>query len=415
MLLALSFLVRLQLSTDTFLHEFDERYHALVAKHLIQHPLKPTLYENPALPYDYKDWINNHIWLSKPPLPLWLMALSLKIFGLNEWAVRFPFVILATLASWIVFLIAKRFLLERIAIVPAVLLAFHGLMTDLCTGRLSSDAVETTFLFFVFWGMYYVFRKPTHELKWRDYIMVGCLSGAALMSKWQPALIIPLVMLIAHWDKTSIRKHLVGMSLVGICILAVASPWLVYCWFAYPTETMWLFKSLFMPVYDTSVSPDGKWYSYLLDFGNFFGFSSFVLIVYSLISNHAIRAIFYNRSKRIAFYIWMLLPLVVFSFAEAKRGTYIFISAPAVFIFISIWLNHEIKSQRWVRWVAAVSVVSIMVYSMDKLVLISSKPHHQVWSDELKARKYPSDTVIFNEPHYIEAMFYHDITAYPPK
>jgi|GEM_PF-2475173 len=31
-------------STDSYLHEWDERYHALVAKNLLLHPLKPTLY-----------------------------------------------------------------------------------------------------------------------------------------------------------------------------------------------------------------------------------------------------------------------------------------------------------------------------------------------------------------------------------
>ncbi len=38
------------------LHDWDERYHALVAKNMIEQPFKPMLYKNPVLPYDYKDW-----------------------------------------------------------------------------------------------------------------------------------------------------------------------------------------------------------------------------------------------------------------------------------------------------------------------------------------------------------------------
>ena len=35
---------------DFALHPWDERFHALVAKHLIEQPLVPTLYNDPVLP-----------------------------------------------------------------------------------------------------------------------------------------------------------------------------------------------------------------------------------------------------------------------------------------------------------------------------------------------------------------------------
>ena len=44
-----AFALHLWVSMDPYLHEWDERYHALVAKNLMPHPLKPTLYDNPVL------------------------------------------------------------------------------------------------------------------------------------------------------------------------------------------------------------------------------------------------------------------------------------------------------------------------------------------------------------------------------
>ncbi|HMG14269.1 MAG TPA: hypothetical protein VK590_02410 [Saprospiraceae bacterium] len=85
--------LRIYTATDLFLHDWDERYHALVAKNLIQHPLLPTLYDNPVLAYDYKSWSSNHIWLHKQPLPLWMMAFSMYLFGVNEIALRIPSII----------------------------------------------------------------------------------------------------------------------------------------------------------------------------------------------------------------------------------------------------------------------------------------------------------------------------------
>lgn len=67
--------VRLFMITiDPFLHDWDERFHAIVAKNMITYPFKPMLFVNPVLPYDYRAWCCNHIWVHKQPLFLWQMA-----------------------------------------------------------------------------------------------------------------------------------------------------------------------------------------------------------------------------------------------------------------------------------------------------------------------------------------------------
>ncbi len=64
-----AFLLRLLLSAlDPFLHNWDERFHVLVAKNMMQFPFKPMLNKNPILPYNYTDWSSNNIWLHKQPL-----------------------------------------------------------------------------------------------------------------------------------------------------------------------------------------------------------------------------------------------------------------------------------------------------------------------------------------------------------
>ena len=63
LILLCGLILRVYTSTDLYLHDWDERYHALVAKNLIGHPLIPTLYDDPILPYDFRNWVGNHIWL----------------------------------------------------------------------------------------------------------------------------------------------------------------------------------------------------------------------------------------------------------------------------------------------------------------------------------------------------------------
>src|SRR5687768_11870528 len=76
------FVLRLLMTnTDPFIYDWDEQYHALVAKNLADHPGIPKLYSEPLLHPEEMRWDKNHIWLHKPPLFLWLIAMSIKIFG----------------------------------------------------------------------------------------------------------------------------------------------------------------------------------------------------------------------------------------------------------------------------------------------------------------------------------------------
>ena len=61
LILATGFILRIFTGSDLYLHEWDEKYHALVAKNMIGHPLEPKLYKDPVLPYDYKVWTSNSV------------------------------------------------------------------------------------------------------------------------------------------------------------------------------------------------------------------------------------------------------------------------------------------------------------------------------------------------------------------
>ena len=145
-LLACGFLLRLFAASDLYLHDWDERYHALVAKHVMQHPFRPMLYVEPLLPYDYREWIGNHVWVHKEPLSLWLIATSFAIFGINEIALRLPSVLLSTAAVGAVFLMARQLLSAQAGFVAAGLFAINGFLIELVAGRAATDHVDTLFI-----------------------------------------------------------------------------------------------------------------------------------------------------------------------------------------------------------------------------------------------------------------------------
>ncbi len=414
MILFVSMLAKLWASRDNFLHEWDERYHALVAKNLIHHPLKPTLYDNPVEPYDYKNWVGNHVWLSKPPLPLWFMAASLKVFGIHEYAVRLPGLIFAILSVLLTYLITRKIFNEHIALIACGLHAIHGMHTDLASGRLSSDGVETCFLFFVQLGMYAVFRKSSGQFLWKDYVFAGVATGLAIMCKWQPALLVLVVMFVYHLKRKNFGQHLAGTTMSLVVALAVFAPWCSYILYAYPIEANWMLKAIFKPFNDTTLNTDGTWYSYLTDFGNLFGYSAYLLLAYTMwLAGRTKSNLLY------ALFAWSALPLFIFSLAEVKRGTYLFISAPALFMLIAWAAMHRWQqlrvSLRVIPLLGFVSIIFIVGYSIEKLYLFKDNSAEHEWSAEVKNRRYKDGEVIYNEPRCIELMFYHNVTAYPFK
>ena len=108
---------------DPFLNEWDERYHALVAKNMMSRPLVPRLWPEAVLPYNYKEWCCNYIWLHKQPMFLWQMALSMKIFGVNEIAVRLPSLLLNTLQVWLTYRIGVLVHNKKLGYIAALMSA----------------------------------------------------------------------------------------------------------------------------------------------------------------------------------------------------------------------------------------------------------------------------------------------------
>ena len=100
--------LRVWMAGDAYLHTWDERFHANVSKHIWAHPLSPTLYDRPVLPYDHRQWAANHIWLSKPALPFWIMGASIELFGPTELGLRLPGLLLSLLSVWLTYLIGRR-------------------------------------------------------------------------------------------------------------------------------------------------------------------------------------------------------------------------------------------------------------------------------------------------------------------
>jgi 4-amino-4-deoxy-L-arabinose transferase len=243
LLMGAAFALRLLMATlDPFLHDWDERFHALVAKHLIQHPLVPRLRDHAYLPYEYKNWSNNVVWLHKQPLFLWQMALSMRLFGVNEVALRVPTALLTSLLLYPVYRLGIRLFADRdTAYLAAVLVAFAGFQLELISGYAGMDQNDASFLVYVtasVWA-YYEYRARPQRWGWW-LVAIGVFAGAAVLCKWLTGLLVyagwGVALLLDPVRRRQTREYLhlaASAAVAGLVLL----PWQLYTSWRFPLES----------------------------------------------------------------------------------------------------------------------------------------------------------------------------------
>jgi 4-amino-4-deoxy-L-arabinose transferase len=241
LLLLSAFLLRiLMISLDPFVREWDERFHALVAKNMIEFPFKPMLFMNPIMAYNYHDWGSTHIWVHKQPLFLWQMALSMKLFGVNTFALRLPSAIMGSIMVWLTYDCSRKWILnDRVAFIAAFLSAFAYYALELISGWMSLEHNDLSFVFYTtccFWA-FTNYIHSDYKMKWA--VLIGLFAGMAILNKWLVGLLIfggwGLYLLLSEY-RLDVRKYMhLGVALIITCVVFV--PWQLYILHAFPVES----------------------------------------------------------------------------------------------------------------------------------------------------------------------------------
>ncbi len=140
----------------------------------------------------------------KPPLYFWLQALSMKIFGFNEFAARFPNAICGILTLVILYKIGER-LYNRFFGFFWALIYFGSILPNLYA---HSGIIDPWFNLFIFTGMYYFIQfhwkkngldQRLKKSKWFYLFWGGFLVGLGILTKGQVAFLVVCLTLFIYW------------------------------------------------------------------------------------------------------------------------------------------------------------------------------------------------------------------------
>ncbi len=411
-----------------FLNVWDERFHALVAKNLMQHPLMPTLYNDALLNLPYR-WDQAHIWLHKQPLFMWQSALSYKLFGVNELAFRLPGVLLCTFVIYAAYRTGKLLGSNETGYTTAFLIATSLYLEKLISGFAPVDQNDLVFMAYIslsIWAMV----EHVYSDKFYWIIITGIFSGCALLTKEAVGLLVYLIWFLYTLQKhKSKRKEYKPILIALIISLVIFIPWQLFIFSRYPFEakTEYQFNlHHFTQVIDGQGGPFSYHFKYI---GLIFGSLAPYLIVPALL-------VFYWKAtdKKLALSIIISLAFVYLFFSLAKTKMQSFTTIAEVPMYLALaflitalfeWIIGKIKLPVKLNGVAMVIVfVSVAFFRFD---FNSLKPDYGFWGQDVEcynrlvknkkifqALKLPDNTVICNVPgrHFVEAMFYTKLTAY---
>jgi len=409
-------ILRIFTSMDFYLHPWDERYHALVAKNLIDNPWTPMLYSEPLLEYDFKNWSANHIWVHKQPVPLYSMALSMWIFGKNVIALRMPSILLSTISIFATFKIGEALSSKKVGLLAAFLFSINGLIIELTAGRVATDHIDVFFFSLITIAIYLLLKSV--DRKSNFFLILGSIvTGLAILSKWLPALIVLPIWLLFAYKKIETKRLILQFFLFLGIVLIVVLPWQIYIFNHFPAEASWEYQYNKMHIFE-ALGPHGKPFYYHFDrmriiFGEIV-YLPLIWLLWTLITRKGAQL----RSKAILV-IWILVPYAFFSFAVTKMQGYILFCAPALFIMIASFFeylqSYPIKLG-WLKSLILVLLIALPIrYSIERIKPFANRDRSQEWIDTLKSleeKTQAEKVVVFNSKYPIEAMFHSDFIAY---
>jgi 4-amino-4-deoxy-L-arabinose transferase-like glycosyltransferase len=173
--------------------------------------------------------LNGFVYVEKPPLQYWATAVSLAVFGNNDWAARLYAGLCGLVTVWAAWLLARR-LWGSAAGWRAGIFTASSLLVVLLAHQLTLDMSLTCYITVMLAGFMLAQHHRDEPSRCRRWMWLAWASAAlAVLTKGIVAVVLPGATLVIYslWqrDGTAWRRLSIGVGLPGF--LLIAAPWFV--------------------------------------------------------------------------------------------------------------------------------------------------------------------------------------------
>jgi 4-amino-4-deoxy-L-arabinose transferase-like glycosyltransferase len=175
--------------------------------------------------------LNYRPFWEKPPLFIWLQAASMNIFGVNEFAARFPNAICSIVSLIALYLIGKKFHSQKFGIIWSLIYA-SMLLPHL---YFKSGLIDPWFNLFIFLSIYncmLFFNNPNGKKEIGNSALAGLFLGASVLTKGPTAIVIVGLTLLVYliWNKQLKLLLSKPFLIFVITTLFVSGSWFLIEW-----------------------------------------------------------------------------------------------------------------------------------------------------------------------------------------
>jgi 4-amino-4-deoxy-L-arabinose transferase-like glycosyltransferase len=357
----------------------------------------------------------------KPPASFWLTALSMKVFGINEFAARLPHVLGGIGIGYLTWYLARQRSVEEGVYAPVLL--GGSLLFFVSAGAVMTDitlVIGTTLTMFGFWQGLQTESRSAQYGRWLMFI--GLSIG--LLAKGPIALILsgfPLA-IWTLWQSQINRvwrvfPWVLGMLLVVILVL----PWyllaeqhtpgfLQYFFFgehwdrfvhsgwtgdlygtahAYPRGTIWLFALAALLPW-TFLLPLAAWWWR---------------------NSPSVKQTPENRSWQAYLIIWGLTPCLFFTFAGNIIIPYVLPALPATAILAAGWLAHRFSVKRASRILfiglsLVFVIITVAIVQLERMETLGTIKSTKVLIQTYQSQRTQNDVLVYFGKRPFSANFY---------
>ncbi len=281
--------------------------------------------------------INYSPFWEKPPLFFWLQVISMKVFGVNEFAARFPNAVFGTIYLCTFYIIGRKHISALFGIFWAILF-FSTLLPHI---YFKSGIIDPVFNFFIFLSLYnlmLVLSEDTGQNK--NAILSGIFSGLSVLTKGPVGFLLLalcfLVFTILSKGKSTPRLKYFLYFIIGF--LGLVCSWLLVELYQNGTENMIKFMEYQAELFSSPVAGHEQpfYYHFLVVFIGCFPIS--IYAIPSLMGTQLRSPIGFQKWMQILFWVVIIL----FSISTTKiihysSMTYIPLSFLAALYLYRVW------------------------------------------------------------------------------
>ncbi len=348
-LLAFAYLI--DLGFGSLDNETDEGRRALVAAEMIISGdyITPTLQGN--------------IYLNKPPLYNWIIALSFKVFGnYSMFALRFPVILSIFIFGFIIYLFVKKY-------TNSFHTAYFSAFVFMTNGRILiydslQGLIDITFGWVTFLSFMLIYHYGKKEKLYFLFIISYLLTAAGYMMKGLPAIACQVITLLVYFGyKKQLRKLVSLQHFTGI--LCFLFPVIIY-YFIYfsrnSVDPLIVFENLLTESSKRTVLEQGiektVLHFFTFPFEMMYHYAPWTILILALFYKGFFKKL--RENDFIYYNALILLPnLLVYWTSPQVYARYLFMLLPLLFNVLVYFFFSFKSNQNWQRKTIEYIIISI--------------------------------------------------------